>query len=176
MEFTSCNKRRSIRLSHFDYSQAGAYFITLCAHERQCLFGNIVNHQVKLNHLGKIIADEWEKTGLIRKQVELDSWVIMPNHFHAILFINWNDQVNQGFNNNQIPAIGPKTKSLGAIVGGFKAAVTRRNNLRLSDNNQKVWQRNYWDRVIRNEEELSQIREYIQNNPLKWELDKLYVK
>lgn len=176
MDLKSSNDRRSIRLPHYDYSQAGAYFITLCAHERRCLFGDIVNHEVKLNNLGKIIAEEWEKTGSIREHVKLDSWVIMPNHFHAILFIHESDATYQNVYKKHKTAIGPQTGSLGAIITGFKAVVTSRNNSRLFRNKQKIWQRNYWDRVIRNESELNQIREYIQNNPLRWELDKLYVE
>jgi putative transposase len=79
--------RRSIRLSGYDYTQAGYYFITLCAYQKQCIFGRIQNGYMRLNAHGRAVADEWLKTTTIRDAVELDEWVVMPNHFHGILFI-----------------------------------------------------------------------------------------
>ena len=78
--------RHSIRLQDYDYSQAGAYFVTICTWQRDCLFGEIVNGEMVLNDMGRIVVDEWEKTATVRKNVILDEFVIMPNHFHGIIF------------------------------------------------------------------------------------------
>ena len=79
--------RRSIRLQGYDYTQAGAYFVTICTHNRQCLFGDIADGEMRLNRLGQIVVDEWMKTAQIRAEIELDEWVVMPNHFHGIVVI-----------------------------------------------------------------------------------------
>ncbi len=81
------HRRRSIRLQEYDYSQAGAYFVTLCAQHRACLFGEIVNEGMRLNEAGRMVADEWIKTAEIRNDIELDQWMVMPNHFDGILVI-----------------------------------------------------------------------------------------
>jgi putative transposase len=79
--------RRSIRLPGYDYSQSGAYFVTICAYQRQCLFGDVVDGQMVLNQYGAIVADEWQKSSVIRREIELDAWMVMPNHFHGIVII-----------------------------------------------------------------------------------------
>jgi hypothetical protein len=79
--------RRSIRLPGYDYSQPGAYFVTICAYQRQCLFGEIIDGQMRLNQYGAIVADEWQKSSIMRREIELDAWVVMPNHFHGIVII-----------------------------------------------------------------------------------------
>ena len=84
--------RRSIRLPGYDYSQPGAYFVTICVEQRQCLFGDIVDGRMVLNQYGVIVADEWQKSSVIRQEIELDVWVVMPNHFHGIVIIT-NDSV-----------------------------------------------------------------------------------
>lgn len=85
--FHNKNQRHSIRLKGCDYSQAGAYFVTRCTQNRECLFGDIVDGSMRLNEVRQIIADEWRKTAIIRDEIELDEWVVMPNHFHGILVI-----------------------------------------------------------------------------------------
>ena len=85
---TDIHHRRSLRLKNYDYAQAGVYFVSICAQSRACLFGNIVNEEMVLNVVGKIVAEEWIKTVEIRNNIELDEWVVMPNHFHGILVIN----------------------------------------------------------------------------------------
>ncbi len=82
------HNRRSIRLPGYDYAQEGAYFITLCTHNRECIFGEIANQTMQSNQLGKIIVREWTKTPQIRPNVSLDGFILMPNHFHAIAFID----------------------------------------------------------------------------------------
>ena len=172
------NGRKSLRLKRYNYSQAGAYFITICTHDRQCLFGNISDRQMSLNKMGKIVEKEWTKTALLRSNVQLDFFVIMPNHVHGIAIINKiRDcrKVSMGKapydSEHQFQS---PSQTIGAIVRGFKSAVTRRINELKSRPDTKLWQRNYWERVIRNEAELYHIREYIQNNPVSWELDKLH--
>ena len=171
------HQRRSIRLSGYDYSSKGTYFITICTHRHVCIFGDIIDGQMKLNNIGRIIADEWLQTAAIRQEIQLDEWVVMPNHFHGIVCIR-----SRGGDRRVAPterpvakAVGPKSKSIGAIMAGFKSAVTRRVNEMRGTPGAKLWQRNYWEHIIRSEPELNGLREYIHNNPARWTLDRLYV-
>lgn len=184
--------RRSIRLQGYDYSQAGAYFVTLCTQDRECLFGEIVNGEMRLNEAGRVVAHEWIKTAKIRDEIELDEWVVMPNHFHGILVIadgRGDPQVarknppvapmngttisgEQG--DRRVAPTGPQPRSIGAVMAGFKSAATKRINELRQTPGTKLWQRNYWEHIVRNEPELNRIREYIHNNPAQWELDKLH--
>jgi REP element-mobilizing transposase RayT len=158
--------RRSIRLKGYDYSQAGAYFVTICTQNRECLFGDVLNGEMVLNDAGKIVADEWMRTGEIRDEIELDEWVVMPNHFHGIVMIRRGDRP-------VAPTLpGPRPKSIGSLMSGFKSAVTKRINDIRNSPGAKIWQRNYYEHIICNENELNSIREYIVNNPLKWEFDR----
>ena len=170
-------QRRSIRLKGYDYSQPGAYFVTIVAHNRDCLFGRIMNKKMVMSKFGSIVEKEWRKTSKIRKEIELDTFIIMPNHLHGIIVIlpsvgatgvgtpllrlHW----------SPLPLSGPEPKSLGAIMAGFKSAVTKQINIIRGIQGVSVWQRNYYDRIIRNEDELINIREYISNNPTQWEYD-----
>lgn len=157
-------------VSHGVNSQAGAYFVTICAHNRDCVFGNIVNGEMHVNDVGNIVKSEWIKTGKIRRNVVLDSFVIMPNHLHGIIIIIEID------NGRGVSQYAPTTKSkfqspsqtLGSIVRGFKATTTKQINKLRNSPGSPVWQRNYFERVVRNERELNRIREYIQNNPFNW--------
>lgn len=160
--------RRSIRLKGYDYSQNGAYFITVCTHKRELLFEE---EEVK-----KILNKEWLNTGLIRGNVILDEFVVMPNHLHGIVMIT--EDVG-GHGNVGAYSDTPlqnrfrsPSKTIGAIIRGFKSTTTRQINLIHNTPGIPIWQRNYYDHIIRNEDELNKIREYIQNNPLKWSLDK----
>lgn len=180
--------RNSIRLEDYDYSQAGAYFVTLCAWQRESLFGEIANGEIVLNDLGQIVVDEWEKTAIVRNNVILDAFVIMPNHFHGIIFLSEDvgatPSARPGVTGNNVVAIhktratqrvaptGPLFGSIGAVMAQFKSIVTKRINTLRNNPGCPVWQRNYYERVIRNEDELSRAREYIINNPMKWELDR----
>ena len=174
--------RQSTRLHDFDYSSAGAYFITICAHNRECLFGDIVDGVMRLNEVGRVIADEWQKTAVIRPSVTLDQFIVMPNHFHAIIFINdvgatrWvarsTDNRSTTRATHRVAPTNLASNSLGAIIGQFKSAVSRQLKRAGHHPQTPVWQRNYYDHVIRNEKSLQEIRDYIQNNPMKWELDR----
>jgi len=188
------HKRQSIRLKGYDYSQSGLYFITICCYQRECLFGNIINSQMILNNFGQLIKEEWLKSAEIRKEIELDDFVIMPNHFHGIVIIN--QEINSDFMKNDVdfqdnnvgangrsplqqipsspPKISMKPKSISSLIAGFKSATTKKINIIRNTPQNPVWQRNYYDHIIRNDESLAKIREYVQNNPLSWENDQLH--
>ena len=164
--------RHSIRLKGYDYGQAGAYFITICAWQRQCLFGEVVNDKMVLSNKGRVVAEEWENTETIRKNIILDEFVVMPNHFHGIMFFS--DHVgamHQQRATHRVAPTGPRSGSIGAIMAQFKSIVTKHITTCHNSRACSVWQRNYYERVIRNENELSRAREYIINNPLKWAMD-----
>jgi REP element-mobilizing transposase RayT len=173
--------RSSIRLKGYDYSQPGAYFVTLVTHQRQCLFGQIVDGKMQLNEWGEITNQCWMEIPIHYPNVLLDAFVIMPNHVHGIIILNeynLNDSIVVGVQNleplqqqsqqNSYQHIIPK--SIGSIVRGFKIGVTQwfRQNTDIYN----VWQRNYYEHIIRNEKEMTRIREYIMNNPLNWITDK----
>ncbi|MBK9098411.1 MAG: transposase [bacterium] len=188
------NQRRSIRLKEFDYSTPWWYYVTVCTYERKYLFGKIVKGKMVLNEFGKIVEVEWLKTKEIRNNVDLDYYVIMPNHLHGNIIINGRGELNspQGMNlrlelnstgNNESRRIQyaptndkfkSPSQSLGAIIRGFKSAVTKRIRELTKNTELKIWQRNYYEHIIRNEVDLQNIRNYIELNPLKWELDEYY--
>jgi len=166
------HRRRSIRLQGYDYSKLGAYFITICVQNRECLFGNVVGRTMVLADAGKIVADEWIKTSTIRGEIELGEWVVMPNHFHSILIITSRGTAQNSPKLEQFAK--PIPGSIPTIVRSFKSGVTKRINELRQTPGQKLWQRNYWEHIIRNESEWSRVRQYIQSNPAQWELDKLH--
>jgi REP-associated tyrosine transposase len=167
--------RRSIRLPGYDYTQAGAYFITVCTHERQCVLGEIVNGEMYLNEIGKIVEQTWLEISKIRKLVALDVFVVMPNHFHGIIVMHdealWTDRTGlpnlRGARDQEQPR-GIQIGSVGAIIGQFKSRVTKRAKALGIFPDSPLWQRNYYDHIIRDEEDLSRIREYIYSNPQSW--------
>jgi len=172
-------KRHSIRLKDFDYSQSWWYYVTICINNHIELLGEIKNNEMVLNKFGKLVDEEWNKTKIIRCNIELDYYVIMPNHLHGIIII---DNAAVGATRRVAQKISPteraiepiaptlKPNSLGSIIGQFKSVTTKR--IRKAGLIEFEWQRNYYDRIIRNEEELYNIRKYIQQNPLKWEVEK----
>jgi REP element-mobilizing transposase RayT len=162
-------RRRSVRLLHYDYGDAGAYFITLCVHHRACLFGAVVDGAMVLNDAGKIVAAEWHRTAVIRSQVTLDEFVVMPNHFHAMVTL---ESSRRGVWHTPYEKFQSPSQILRAIVRGFKAATTKRINEVRHAPGAPVWQRNYYEHVIRNENELDCMRQYVVNNPLQWSLDR----
>lgn len=169
---------KSIRLKGYDYSRAGAYFVTICTHNKECLFGSVMDENMVLNDFGRMVDVEWLKTIEIRKNIVLDRYVIMPNHFHGIVLFTENNsgkaRLATTHGNVQIKMeFGkPQSGSLPVIVGSFKSAVSRQINLMRNTPGKEVWQRNYYEHIIRNPDELNRIREYIINNPLKWHLDR----
>jgi len=160
--------RRSIRLQGYDYGQAGAYFVTVVTQNRECLFGEIVDGAIILNPAGDCVQSCWLKIPEHFPHVELDSFTVMPNHVHGIILIN-----NVGVQNfeplpkNRYQHIIPR--SIGSILRGFKIGVTKwfKTNTSIP----AVWQRNYYERIIRDDNELNALQEYIINNPAKWQDD-----
>ena len=162
--------RRSIRLPHWDYAESGAYFVTLCAFERARLFGAVRDDQMGLNRIGEIVAEEWLRSAEIRSEIQLDDFVVMPNHLHAIVFI-----VRYGSDGGPAggrPFSGTANRSLSALIQGFKSSAARRIGRLQKTNSRPVWQRNYYERVLRNDRELERAREYVLDNPRKWAEDK----
>jgi len=185
--------RRSIRLKQYDYAGAGYYFVTICAQGKQCLFGEIQNGEMILNDVGKIISECWSGTLDHFDGVSLDEFVVMPNHIHGIVVIEngidgWGanvvrDNINiRGTSGRGAACCAPtnvpavikniiKPNSLPAIVRSFKSAVSKK--CRERELVYDIWQRNYYEHIIRNENELFKIRNYIHGNPSKWQEDKL---
>ncbi len=168
------HRRRSIRLKGYDYSQVGAYFVTICVQHRKHLFGNVVDGKMVLNEWGQVVSDEWIKTPTLRPNVELDSWVVMPNHFHGIILITdvLHAHAEEGLITEPASFQSP-SQTIGAIVRGFKSAVTKQINIMRKTPAVPLWQRNYYEHIIRDEDALNRIRQYIINNPAKWHQDKL---
>ncbi len=178
--------RRSIRLKNYDYTQAGAYYITLCSHHFQHLFGTINQGEMQLSSLGQIVQNEWLKTAIMRPTIRLGAFIIMPNHLHGILEIIENDNKGTAFEKEtkefiSLPDRGRlRTEQYGESISGsiptiirsLKATVTKQINILRGTPGVLVWQRNYWEWVIRNEAEYQKFSAYIQNNPAKWELDR----
>lgn len=162
--------RKSIRLSGYDYSQSGMYFITICSYRKLPIFGNSINDTVLLSEIGSIINKEWQKTAAMRKNVELDDYVIMPNHLHGIICLSDSrGTVHRAPTTEQFGK--PTTNSIPTIVRSFKATTTKQINILRNSPRSKVWQRGYYEHVIRNENALEQIREYILTNPENWSRD-----
>ncbi len=167
--------RRSIRLKGYDYSQPGAYFVTICTKNRKCLFGNVFDGKIILNDAGQIAQKCWSGIPDHYPNVILDEFVIMPNHIHGIIIINVGANNHSPLQNgSQQSLFRSPSRTIGSIIRGFKIGITKwfRQNTDLYD----IWQRNYYEHIIRNEQELNKIREYIINNPLKWELDEYYLE
>jgi len=169
--------RRSPRMQGYDYSQEGAYFATICTHNREQFFGVIQNSELHLSTIGKIAFEDWQMITSHYSNVELDSFVVMPNHVHGIIFL---------VGAELIPPAGNQSVSkygfLSQVIAGYKAGVTRRAN-KLDDQTVRInpaptkstiWQRSFHDHIIRNEAELNRIREYVMNNPALWEQDRFY--
>ncbi|MBI5484397.1 MAG: transposase [Deltaproteobacteria bacterium] len=186
--------RRSIRLREYDYRNAGAYFVTICVFQRECLFGEVVDGEMRLNGLGLAAEACWQAITNHFPNVQLDEFVIMPNHFHGIMDIigpvgaKQGSSASPGFGDNGIIdgdsckgeageafasplRDGTVSGSLGAILQNFKSVSTRKINKMRDNPGCPVWQRNYYEHVVRDETDLANIRKYIANNPLKWDLD-----
>ena len=182
----SGNHRCSIRVRGYDYSQAGAYFLTLCTHERACFFGKFLDGKMALNDAGRMVESCWQNIPDHFPHANLDEFIIMPNHIHGIIALTDMDGTNcyrrgekcfaptttTTITTTTTPHIQPKgtSKTIGSIVRGLKIGVTKwmRQNTAIRD----VWQSNYWERIIRNEDEMNRIRQYILDNPAQWDMDR----
>jgi len=171
--------RRSIRLKGYDYSQEGAYFITICTYNRKCHLGDVQNGIVRLSRIGEIARQFWLEIPDHFDNTELDEFIFMPNHLHGILDIVSVGNESVGIQSVGVQHVEPLRRihryqkiipqSIGSIIRSYKASVTRW--CRQNGHEYFRWQRNYFEHVIRNEKSLYQIRQYIINNPLQWQFD-----
>lgn len=177
--------RESIRLKDCDYSKEGMYFITICTQNRECLFGNIMDKKMILNDAGKMIEKIYNELPNYFNNIKINDYVIMPNHFHCVIEIVgvpfmgtqiFSNKINE--NDRATTRVAP---TVGDIVGAFKSLTTN-EYIRMVKNNElpnfekRIWQRNYYENIIRNEEIHQKVVDYIKINPLKWQDDKYYVK
>ena len=163
--------RHSIRLRGWDYRRGGAYFVTIVTYDRAPLFGEVVDGVVVASEFGRIVVEEWERTTQLRPYVRLDAFVVMPNHVHGIVWIVEDETMAVGAQRRCAPPTNVLPRSLGAIVRAFKSIVTKRINRIRDTPGAPVWQRNYYERIVRDEQGLNAIRGYIQNNPANWKSD-----
>lgn len=169
--------RRSIRLKFYDYNQAGVYFITICVQNRECLLGNITNQILELNVYGEIVHQLWNHLPHHFDNIEIDAAVIMPNHFHGIIVTpnsSCRGLVSKPSNSKNPNAFFEYKTQLGKIIAYFKYQTTKLINQKRDSIGVKFWQRNYYEHIIRDEEKLNILRQYIIENPLRWENDQLH--
>jgi len=163
-------QRKRIRLLGLDYTQPNAYFITICTQNRVSLFGHINSKRMILNEAGQLIHTTWHKIEDRFSIVSLDKFVTMPNHIHGILWINLSTVEDNTSG----------TVSISDVIHWFKTKTTFDYGQEVLDSgwapyDKKLWQRSFYDRIIRDTEELHRTRRYIRNNPVRWSLDKYYL-
>ena len=185
------NRRRSIRLTGYDYSHSGAYFVTVCTYHREHLFGKISDEEMILNTYGKIILNQWHGISHHYQNVQLDQFQVMPDHVHGIVFIldecgrgrakhsgfgfgeSFKDQTENASPLQDLDRPrGTKPGSLSSIMQNFISVTTRKINRIRKSPGARLWQRNFYEHIIRNDNELNKIRDYICYNPLNWTLDR----
>lgn len=195
--------RRTLRIKDFDYSQAGAYFVTICTKNHQCLFGEIQQREMQLNAIGRVVSAQWQQLTYRFPDLELGEWVVMPNHIHGILIITGRGEACNGRGEaslkiknvdaalflpdasplqsesiiadaSPLRPTGTTPGSVGAIIQNFKSVVSRKLSTQNEKRKGSVWQRNYYEHVIRNEGEFNAISDYIITNPQNWEKDTEY--
>jgi len=183
--------RRSMRWTGYDYAAAGMYFVTICTDQRLPLFGDDTDDGIALTEFGLLVHREWARSALVRPEIALDVFVVMPNHLHGLVIIAPPDSVGahgrapvpQDAAANPGPAVGATRahgraplqrppRSLGSFIAGFKATTTVQINELRGVPRTPVWQRGNHDRVVRNDEELVRIQDYIATNPLRWPADR----
>lgn len=184
MDHSETFHRRTIRLKDFDYSQSGAYFVTICTKNRQCIFGKIQEGKMQLSASGRVAAAQWQQLPDRFPALELGEWIVMPNHIHGILVISGRGEASQDNNltspdlfikdASPLRPIGTAPGSVGAIIQVFKSITSRKISAQIEKMKGSVWQRNYYEHVIRNERELMAISDYILTNPRNWEKDTEY--
>ncbi len=181
-KFRNNKNRKSQRLANYDYSQNGMYFISICTKNRQELFGEIKDGTMVLNRSGEIVKNNLINISEYQENIFLDVFIVMPNHIHAIIEINY---ATLGVVGNNMGAVGnivgavhePPLQArrqmlMPKIIGKFKMLSAKEINILLNNSGNPMWQRNYYDHIIRNDEALSKIREYIITNPERWERDR----
>ena len=158
----------STRIQTWDYRNAGYYFVTILAKDRKHYFGDVVDGKLIINSFAEIVIEEWLTTSIIRNNIELDEYVLMPNHFHAIIINRFQEYLDS----NVEIASTLQSNSLGAIIGQFKSIATKK--IRKAGLAEFSWQPGFYEHIIRNEQALENIRKYIRLNPIKWEIDEYY--
>ncbi|CAN5478697.1 transposase [soil metagenome] len=183
--------RRSPRLPVFDYWAVAVYFVTICTHERHCVFGSVDGSEMALSSLGLTAKHEWLQTLELRPYVEGDAFVIMPNHVHLLFGLGTGDDVGRDPGScrdtmhgvptsDDVPLTAPRrfgnhgAHSVSSIVGTYKAAVTRPARRSGAWGDGPLWQGRFHDRVVRDERERKAIREYITDNPRQWQQDRFF--
>ncbi|MFH0979401.1 MAG: transposase [Candidatus Roizmanbacteria bacterium] len=164
-------QRKPNRLKNFNYSSNGYYFVTICAKNRECLFGEIIDGKMVLNEHGKIIEKYWEEIPNHYQNILLDEFIIMPNHIHGIVVISKHKQKiikNVGTEQCSVPT---RFGLLSKIIKSFKEIIIKIFHIEFGNYRFK-WQRSFYDHIIRNEESVQKIREYIRNNAKNWNKDR----
>ncbi len=156
--------RKSIRLRDYDYSQSGAYFVTICTKNKECLLGDVVDGKIVLNDIGKFVQQCWLNIPEHFPNGTVDEYIIMPNHIHGIVIITVGANNYSPLQNEQL--FQSPSRTIGSIIRGFKIGVTKWS--RQNTDMYTLWQRNYYEHIIRNEGDMNTILEYIVNNPLRW--------
>jgi len=166
--------RYATRLKGYDYSQGNYYFVTICLHDRQPILGEIEGEAFNPSRFGDIVSETWTSIPKLFAGVEIDYWVVMPNHFHGILVLPSDEE--RGSRAASTVAGGPSTPSapkltLARVINGFKSISGKEINRHRGSIGAKVWQRSFYDHIARDQQDLDAKRTYIRNNPMKWALD-----
>jgi REP element-mobilizing transposase RayT len=162
-------RSKHFRLPYYNYASSNLYFVTICTHDwEKRLFGQIVNGEMVLSGAGKCAEESLQIIPSVAKYASIDTYMIMPDHIHAIIAINNPDEPGEVLKLE----FAVRKKSLSRVVGNFKSAVTTKIRALCKDPTITVWQSRFFDRIVRNERELNAIRQYIINNPMQWEVDK----
>lgn len=171
LEIMIIKSRKSNRLKNYNYSQAGYYFVTLCSKDGKQWFGKIKNEKMQPYAYGEVVAKFWQEMPKYYSNICLDKWIVMPNHLHGIVIINdmWMEQCDLGTEQCSVPT--NRYGLLSKAIKSFKEFTVKTIH-KQHHNNEFSWQRSFYDHIIRDNHSLYRIREYIQNNPLKWALDK----
>ena len=184
MPFEKEHQRRSVRLQNYPYAERGFFFITICTHEKKCVLGRITNYEIALSEVGRIVDGYWRDIPQHFPNVKLDQFTIMPNHLHGIIIISKVLPDESRGTACRAPTVvdadyerfgRPVAGSLPTIIRSFKSAVSKRVN-ELGNTNSPLWQRNYFEHVIRSEESLNKIRNYIWENPIHWTTDEYHAE
>ena len=174
-KFKGKYRTKSMRMQGWDYASDGAYFITICVKDKEYDFGEVVNGVMGLSEIGKQVEILWRQIEEIHKNIFLDAFIVMPNHLHGIIFVGCDDSTTsvethqwRVSTKNRFGVL-PK-KSISSIINHFKGVTTKWTNKNGFKN--FLWQKNFYDRIIRNDDELNRIRQYIIDNPMNWEQDR----
>jgi REP element-mobilizing transposase RayT len=167
-------RRNSLRHPQFDYTSPGAYFVTICVAHRECLLGEVVDRNVQLTALGQIADATWPALLKRNPHVQLDEYMVMPNHVHALIWLRQSSVQATTAAVKQRAFADCVGGSLSVLVGAYKSSVTQQARAKRLLTAPALWQRNFYDNIVRNEEALAHIRNYIRTNPARWTNDQLH--